>query len=212
MRWIVVAAACLLPAGVVAWGLSDRVEQDNDFCNSCHLSGETPLHIEVRNDFDRTIPVSLAGVHGRGWVEEREDSAFRCIDCHAGSGVLERTRVKLLSARDGLRYIAAAFEEPHGMSFELSPPTCLACHPTFRRSAAPGWTVEAYHGLAAHDDAADAPRCVACHTVHETDGDAIAYYMARPRVDQQCRGCHVEGGEMEIPSLVPSEPGSETPR
>ncbi len=199
---LLAAAACALPLGAVAWGVSDRLEQRNDFCNDCHLPGGTPLHLEVREDFDRVIPVSLAGVHGRGWVEEREDSAFRCIDCHAGSGALERTRVKLLAARDGVRYLVGSFEEPHGMPFELSPPTCLGCHPSFRHSAAPGWTVEAYHGRGAHDDAPDAPRCVACHAVHETDGDAFAYFMARERVDAQCRTCHVQGGEMEVPSLL----------
>ena len=174
--------------------MSDRLEQRNDFCNACHLPDGTALHREVRDDFDRVIPVSLAGVHGRGWVEEREDSAFRCIDCHAGSGPVERTKVKLLAARDGLRYLIGAFEEPHGMPFDLSPPTCLRCHPTFRGSAAPGWTVEAYHGLAAHDDADDAPACVTCHAVHETGGDGIAYYMERERVDRQCRSCHPEEG------------------
>jgi hypothetical protein len=38
--------------------------------------------------------------------------------------------------------------------------------------------------------------------VHETDGDAIAYFMSRERVDRQCRECHSPGGSMEIPSLV----------
>ncbi len=197
--------AVLLGAG--SWHASDRVEQRNDFCNACHLPDGTPLHIQVREDFDRVVPVSLAGVHGRGWVEEREDSDFRCIDCHAGTGPVERTRVKLLAARDLVRYGLGAFEEPHGMPFELSPRNCLGCHPTFRRSAAPGWTVEAYHGLPAHDQAPDGPRCVACHAVHETDGDAFAYYMARPRVDAQCRACHAEGSGTEIPSLLRDSPG-----
>jgi len=200
-RWVL-AVACALLVGVIAWGVSDRLEQGNDFCNACHLPDGTPLHQEVRRDFDRMVPVSLAGVHRRGWVEDREDSAFRCIDCHAGSGPLERTRVKLLAARDGLRYALGRFEEPHGMPFELSPPTCLGCHETFRHSAAPGWTVESYHGRAHHDDARDAPRCVACHAVHETDGDAFAYFMARHRVDRQCRVCHARDDLREVPSLV----------
>ncbi|MGH0033938.1 MAG: hypothetical protein ACQGVK_02805 [Myxococcota bacterium] len=203
MRWRWPAAAGLLGAfAALAWVASDRLEQRNDFCNACHLPGGTPLHLEVREDFDRVIPISLAGVHGRGWVEDREDSAFRCIDCHAGSGPLERLQVKLLAARDGVRYALGRFEEPHGMPFPLSPDTCRRCHPTFRRSAAPGWTLAAYHGRAAHDDAADGPRCVACHAVHEVDGDAFAYFMARPRVDRQCRGCHARSDVPEVPSLL----------
>jgi len=87
------------------------------------------------------------------------------------------------------------------MAFDLSKETCLSCHPSFRISAAPGWTLRAYHGDPAHDGS-DAPRCVRCHSVHEPDGDAFAYFMSRERVDHQCRKCHVPGGSMEVRSLV----------
>lgn len=180
---------------------SDRLERENDFCNSCHLPGDTPLHLEIRQRFDRVIPRNLAGAHGRGWVEEREDPAFRCIDCHAGSGLFERGAIKILSARDGLRYLVGAFDEPERMSFELSKETCLRCHPSFRHSAAPGWMLHAYHGRPAHAGT-DVPPCIRCHSVHEADGDAFAYFMSRERVDLQCRECHAVGGPMEIPSLV----------
>jgi nitrate/TMAO reductase-like tetraheme cytochrome c subunit len=191
------------------WGVSDHLERRNDFCNACHLPDGVALHTLNREHFDRVIPISLAGVHGRGWVEERADDAFRCIDCHAGSGAVERARVKLLAARDGLRYAVGAFEEPDGMPFSLSPATCLGCHPTFRHSAAPGWTVEAYHGRPEHDGP-EAPVCVRCHKVHDTDGDAFGYFMSRDRVDAACRECHVPGGSSEIRSLTANSrsPGS----
>ncbi len=205
MRWLGLVAPLVLGAGMAGWGVSDHLEQDNDFCNACHLPDGTPLHLEVREDFDRVIPVSLAGVHGRGWVEEREDSAFRCIDCHAGSGPVERTKIKVLAARDALRYAVGSFEEPHGMPFPLSAATCRPCHPTFRVSAAPGWTLQAFHGLEAHDGAA-APPCVSCHAVHERDGDAFAYFMARHRVDRQCRACHTEEGGPSVASTAPARP------
>ena len=196
----------ILPVVIVAlgasWTYSDRLEKDNDFCNACHLPDGTPLHLEIRERFDRIVPSNLAGVHGRGWVEDRRDPAFRCIDCHAGSGAVERTRVKILSARDAIRYLAGRFEEPDRVGFTLSIATCLRCHPTFRHSAAPGWTLLAYHGRPEH--APDrGPACVACHAVHEADGDAFAYFMNRSRVDARCRGCHLPGGAVEIPSLVP---------
>jgi len=186
-----------------AWIGSDRLERNNDYCNSCHLNPDTPLHSEIRERFELVIPRNLAGVHGRGWVEDREDPAFRCVDCHSGSGPLERLRIKLISARDGVRYVIGDFEEPETMSFDLRSATCLRCHPNFRHSAAPGWTVQAYHGREAHShERVDSPRCVLCHTVHEADGDAIAYFMNRQRVDNQCRVCHVPDSQMEIPSLV----------
>lgn len=199
--WAPVVPLLVLLLGGVGWGVSDRLEQQNDFCNACHLADGIPLHIETREKFDRVMPVDLAGVHGRGWVEDREDSAFRCIDCHAGTGAVERTKVKLLAARDGLRYVIGSFDEPEGMPFDLSPATCKGCHPGFRHSAAPGWTLEAYHGRDGHDTK-EAPPCVHCHTVHEDGGDAFAYYMRRARIDRKCRECHVPGSEMEVPSLV----------
>ncbi len=201
MRWWLFPVPVFLLLFGVGWAVSDRLERRNDFCNACHLPDGTLLHLEIREHFDRIIPINLAGMHGRGWVEDREDSAFRCIDCHAGSGLLERGSIKLLAARDGIRYAVGAFEEPDGMPFALSAETCLRCHPRFRHSAAPGWMLDAYHGPRVHD-LPEAPPCVRCHAVHEEDGDAFAYFMNRTRVDGECRKCHVPDGEMAIPSLV----------
>jgi hypothetical protein len=191
-----------------AWIGSDRLEQNNDYCNSCHLPGDTPLHVEIRERFDRVVPRNLAGVHGRSWLETREDPAFRCIDCHAGSPVFERFKIKLISARDGARYVTGDFEEPHRMSFDLSVETCQRCHPRFRHSAAPGWTVQAYHGREEHDqERADSPRCVRCHSVHGAEGDPVAYFMNRERVDPQCRACHESGTASKVPSLLKASAG-----
>ena len=199
-RWLLLVPIFCLLFGV-GWKLSDRLERRNDFCNSCHLPDGTALHLEIRERFDRVVPMNLAGVHGRGWVEEREDSDFRCIDCHAGSGPIERGVVKLLAARDGLRYVAGSFEEPKGMAFALSRDTCQRCHPGFRHSAAPGWTLESYHGRPGHEGD-DNPRCVRCHAVHEAGGDPFAYFMSRARVDAACLECHLPDGDLAIPSLV----------
>jgi hypothetical protein len=201
MRSWLLAPLIVLMLGASSWIYADRIEEQNDFCNACHLTADMPLHLEIRQHFDRVIPQTLAGVHGRGWVEDREESAFRCIDCHAGAGPLERTTIRLLSVRDTLRYAVGAFEEPKGMSFDLSAKVCRGCHPAFRHSAAPGWSFRAFHGVPAHDDG-QAPRCVRCHTVHESDGDAFAYFMNRARVDRECRTCHEPGGPMEVPSLI----------
>ncbi|MBW2242858.1 MAG: cytochrome c3 family protein [Deltaproteobacteria bacterium] len=184
-------------AATGSWIISDRLERDNEFCTSCHLQDGTPLHEQLRADFERVVPISLAGVHGRGWVEDREDFAFRCIDCHAGSGALERAKVKARAGWDGLRYVAGSFEEPEGMPFELSKSACRRCHPGFRHSAAPGFTVEAYHGLPAHDQE-EGPACVTCHVVHERGRSGIVYFMALEPVGRICEDCHEEEG---APSL-----------
>jgi hypothetical protein len=38
--------------GAAGWVVSDHLEQDNDFCNACHVSAEMPLHREIRRDFE----------------------------------------------------------------------------------------------------------------------------------------------------------------
>jgi hypothetical protein len=197
--WIVALFPVFLSIAA-GWAVSDRVEQRNDFCNACHLPDGTALHLQNREHFDRVIPVSLAGVHRRGTVEDRDDDAFRCIDCHSGAGLVERGLVKVLAARDGIRFALGDFEEPDGMPFDLSPATCRRCHASFRHSAAPGWTVEAFHGRPEHAEPA-ALACVRCHAVHETDGDAFAYFMNRERVDRSCQKCHEPDGAGEVPSL-----------
>ncbi len=59
---IALAAFCVLaPSG---WILSDRLEQNNDFCTSCHLSADVPLHIDLRQAFDAKSPGTLAALHG----------------------------------------------------------------------------------------------------------------------------------------------------
>jgi len=49
----VCAAVVLGPTG---WVVSDRLEQRNDFCNACHLPDGTPLHQQLRRDFDAARP------------------------------------------------------------------------------------------------------------------------------------------------------------
>jgi len=86
------------------------------------------------------------------------------------------------------------------MPFDLSPEACQRCHTSLRGSAAPGWTLSAYHGLEAHD-APPAPACVSCHVVHQRGGDGMAYYMSRRRVDGRCRECHADEQDIHIRGL-----------
>lgn len=184
------AVAVAVAAGGAGWAVSDRLEARNDFCNACHLPDGTPLHEEIREDFDRLIPVSLGGVHGRAFLDDRPDApGFRCIDCHAGAGPLVRARVKVVSAFDAARYAVGAFEEPDSMPFPLPRALCLECHERLRHAAAPGWSDESFHAIPAHEREASL-LCVDCHAVHERDGDAFAYFLDRRTVRAVCAECH----------------------
>jgi hypothetical protein len=183
------------PAG---WIASDRLEQDNDFCNACHLErgpdGVVPLHREIREDFDRREPLSLAAAHGAAAVEARagrgEDGAFRCIDCHGGTSFRGRVRVKLLAAKDALVYATGRFEEPTGMRWPLWDEDCAKCHERFAPPAE-GAGTPAFHDVAAHN-AALPVGCVDCHFAHETGGRADAYFLQAAAVRRECARCHAE--------------------
>lgn len=180
----------------MGWHVSDRLEQDNDFCNACHLTADRPLHLDIRRDFDGAPPATLAALHGAARVEARsEDPAFRCIDCHGGASFVGRLRVKALAAKDAAVYLTGRFEEPRSMRFPLWDEDCRKCHGSFRAAAsdAAGETAGAtpFHALAVHNTNLGVG-CVECHTVHERGGNREAYFLDAAVVRTQCARCHAE--------------------
>jgi hypothetical protein len=182
------AVALTAPLG---WVVTDRLERDDDFCNACHLEPELPLHRDVRRDFDRAPAVSLAGVHGAARLEGQGGRAFRCIDCHGGTSLAGRARVKTLAAMDAFWYLTGHFEEPDGMAWPLWDEDCLACHPSFEESEVESWQSPRFHQLPVHnvDLGVD---CVACHLVHETGGQPEHHFLHADRVRARCAQCHTE--------------------
>jgi hypothetical protein len=185
---ILAAAAALgavsLPLG---WGVSDRLEADNDFCTSCHLTEERPLHIDLRRDFDAVPAVNLAGVHGAAEGER----GFRCIDCHGGVGLVGRARVKALAAKDAFWYVVGHFDEPDGMRWPLWDADCRQCHDAFDTSDVEAWQSPRFHQLPVHNVELGVA-CVTCHTVHDAGGNPAAYFLRAAHVRTQCARCHPE--------------------
>ena len=181
-------AAALAPLG---WVASDALERNNDFCNSCHIDGNVPLHIDIRHDFDGRPPLTLASQHARQMPSLRPaDPAMRCIECHGGVGWLGRARIKALAARDAARWLAGVGREPDGMTHPLRDADCLQCHERFeprRDEHAP----PPFHDLGVHNSTIGVD-CVTCHTVHDASGRTDFYYLQPERVRQQCAHCHSE--------------------
>ena len=199
MRRVAIAtAAALLGAGLGAagWAVSDRLEQDNDFCNACHLEPGRPLHQELRREFDARPSASLAAAHAAAAVEGRQDSAFRCIDCHGGTGALGRLRVKVLAGKDAFWYAVGRFEEPDGMRWPLWDDDCRTCHMEFAGQSWQGWGPEPFHARSVHN-AELGVDCVECHQVHGPGGDARGYFLHAAPVRAQCARCHQEFEEEE---------------
>lgn len=188
----IVALGALLGAslGAAGWVVTDHLEQDDDFCNACHMSTGAALHAEIRRDYDARPAASLAARHAAARVSARAAGAFRCIDCHGGKSLAGRLRVKALAAKDALVYVSGRFEEPETMRWPLWDEDCSACHASFE-AAGDDWGSPDFHDLAVHNvDLGVA--CVECHSAHEAGGDPGAFFLRVASVRAQCARCHSE--------------------
>jgi len=195
LRLLLAALALGAVAGPLGWVVSDRLEERNRFCISCHLSAETPLHIETFETFRGRPPETLAAAHAAAGNPDRADGRFRCIDCHGGTGVLGRTRVKLLSARDAFWYATGRFEEPEGMRWPLWDADCRKCHTAFETRRA-DFGDPLFHEVPAHQGDEFAVRCVECHRTHTSDEEERALpdhdFLLAGVVRAECARCHPE--------------------
>jgi len=187
---LVAATAAAALCAPVGWVVTDRLERDNDFCNACHLEPGVPLHEQVRADFDARPAPTLASAHAVADVAGRDDG-FRCIDCHGGTSLVGRARVKALAAKDAFWYVVGSFEEPDGMRWPLWDEDCRKCHATFDESPASNWQSPRFHQVPLHnvDLGVD---CVSCHVAHDTGGNADAAFIHAASVRVECARCHPE--------------------
>lgn len=195
-RALLLASLAAVVAAPLGWWGSDRLEEDDAFCTACHLPSGKPLHADNAADFSARPAVSLAVAHAVAGNDARADGAFRCIDCHGGTGFAGRARVKWLSVRDGLVYLTGRFEEPHGMTSPLEDADCRKCHGEFASASAESesWETPAFHALAVHNRELGVA-CVSCHLAHERGGLADRNFLQPEPVRAQCARCHPEFGE-----------------
>jgi nitrate/TMAO reductase-like tetraheme cytochrome c subunit len=188
LRWLGIAIAAGFVAFPIGWVVTDRLEQDNEFCTSCHLDSATPLHIDLRRAFDRSPGGNLASVHGHAEVPDR-GGGFRCIDCHGGASWTGRARVKVLAAKDAFWYAVGRFDEPTGMQWPLWEEDCLKCHTSFDPATSEEWETPRFHELPIHNVELGVD-CVACHRAHDTGGNPDAFFLGADWVRPQCGRCH----------------------
>lgn len=177
--WIGILLAVLgAPAG---WFASDALESNNDFCTSCHLDANTPLHAHKRRDFQASPATSMAAAHHAARAD------FRCIDCHRGASFPNRVRVKALAARDAVMYVLGRFEEPKAMAHPLWNEDCVQCHARYEPERA-----DAFHAIGVHNLPDFGFDCVQCHRAHPTGRDPALSYLTSDDVLPVCRNCHEE--------------------
>ena len=198
MRRSLLASAVLAAiAAPIGWWGSDRLEENDAFCSACHLPSGAPLHAENATDFRARPAASLAVAHAVAGNEARPDGAFRCIDCHGGTGFVGRARVKALSVRDAAVYLLGEVEEPHGMAWPLRDDDCRKCHAEFAASAIGAGGGEdplRFHALSVHNRELGVS-CVTCHLAHERGGLSERNFLHPEPVRAACVRCHPEFGE-----------------
>ena len=200
LRALLAAGAVGALVSVGGWFGSERLEQDDRFCNACHLDGwvsGTPLHTRQRDGFAERPPRTLAGSHATVAVDGRagDAAAFRCMDCHGGVGFVGKLRVKALAAKDAFFWVVGAFDEPDHMRWPLLDDDCRQCHASFAAKAGE-FEDPAFHDLGVHN--ADlGVDCVECHLGHDASGDPEQWFVAAAHVRAQCARCHERmAGEM----------------
>jgi hypothetical protein len=195
-RALFLAVAVAVLGAPLGWWASDQLEQNDAFCTSCHLPSGEPLHADKAADFSSRPAVSLAVAHAVAGNRAHPDGAFRCIDCHGGTDLAGRARVKALSLRDAAIYLTGRFEEPRGMDWPLRDEDCRRCHASFRSSseAAESGGTPRFHALPVHNRKLGVT-CVTCHLAHERGGLAELNFLHPAPVRAECVRCHPELGE-----------------
>jgi predicted CXXCH cytochrome family protein len=173
------AGVLLLAAGAFGGGIvvTDRLEERNTFCTSCHL------HEQKFTEFHpvQGQRITLAAAHN---LEGSKN--VKCIDCHIGATVSDKLIIKALAARDTMAYLVDAFEEPKHLRYTLGDRTCLKCHPTGGQNPD---QEKAFHNAPHHSKMPLG--CSECHTVHPT-ATAATRFLREQTVKPLCDGCHKE--------------------
>lgn len=165
---LTIVLAMLLGSGAI--GLSTlawvhKLEEDNAFCNSCHVGGK-PLHTRQYLQVSQGNGHSLGAAHNTRVRDEggrRRD--MRCIDCHKGVSLPENAHFHWVAFRDFVVYLAGQGEEPKKLSRPIPDVNCTTgCHTRI--------TGGKFHQYRAHQGSMNV-LCSECHTVHRPgDGPA----------------------------------------
>lgn len=181
LRGVLVLALVGFAGAPLGWVVSDHFESRNEFCVACHLEPERRLHARKMHEFEAEPAVNLASLHLAA------EADFRCVDCHAGASFVNKLRVKMLAARDAVRYFAGAFGEPSRMQYPLQDEDCVQCHARYapRRD-------DDFHAFEAHNLSDFAYACVSCHRAHPVGAPADRNFLDRQVVMPVCSNCHEE--------------------
>lgn len=197
VRWpgplsAVIGGMCLIGVGFLAIA---RVEEHDPFCASCHSQPEV-IYVERAQ---AAHPVDLASMHampGRAGTDHADGEGFvttRCIDCHSGPGLAGRAKAMTLGARDAIKWVTGSAVQPAVQTTPIGDDHCLKCHADTPNDSS--FDLHFHRTLARWQSvAADAGRCVTCHTSHTTDGNPTLGFLSQQRTLIECERCHIALG------------------
>ncbi|MDH5527888.1 MAG: hypothetical protein OEY97_11345 [Nitrospirota bacterium] len=175
--WGLGAAVLALVAGWLTLLGVGHLEQDNAFCNRCHVDG-APLHTRQFLQVTQGSGTALAAAHR---VHVRMDGEFRpmrCVDCHTGVGAAAKARFHWIAFRDLMIYLSGQGHEPDRLTHPMPDVNCTRCHGRLRGE---------FHTIRAHQGDMKT-RCTECHRAH-ADGPGPAHTDPQHSVTL-CARCH----------------------
>src|SRR5919204_18880 len=94
-----------LLGAIAALFIGTKLEEDNQFCGSCHTEPEVTYLSRFASALATSNADDLASYHHRQLYPRNSPSAdyIRCIDCHVGEGILGRGIVLSLAAWDAVK-------------------------------------------------------------------------------------------------------------
>jgi hypothetical protein len=196
LRWQLLIALVAVAVIAIIAGISivSANEQHDEFCISCHTQPESTYYARFQGAVSGPSK-DLASFHHKQHYPRGspEGSNIRCIDCHAGEGLVGRGIVVSLAAWDALKYATRTETQPARVVFTIQNQGCIKCHEqqvkaNLDKPAKPFIIDNHYHYML-FGSGAPFEACVACHVSHR-EGSEINAFQFRDAIIPVCQDCH----------------------
>lgn len=187
MGGIAICAALVL--GVGGFSFVAAQEEQDSFCASCHTEPESTY-------YDRSLApemVDLATAH-------RHTKETRCIDCHAGIGLVGRVEAQLMGARNAVMWYTGSATQPAPLTIPVGDDHCVKCHAEVKTEQfdmevrskifGPRSHYHAYLDQWKASDPQATANCTACHSGHNLGGTDKTTWLVPATVQTVCEACH----------------------
>jgi nitrate/TMAO reductase-like tetraheme cytochrome c subunit len=169
---------------------ASHLEQDNDFCGSCHTQPESDYLVRFVQAAAQNNASDLAAFHHR-------KKGVKCIDCHTGEGFIGRSEVFSLATWDAVKHYTGIQRQPAIIVVPVQNEACIKCHADTLAKA--GFDNHEHNKLS--DPGMPFIRCTDCHISHQL-GDERNGFQFRDAIFPQCEYCHVKVGRGPTKGLV----------